>query len=88
MEQLERSLEADREMLRARPLIALPDGTVVCGNQRLRAAIALGWDSIPTLYMDLDEQRTREWMLRDNNSFGDRGLRDSDVFIVEGRQVR
>lgn len=49
MDQLKWSLEADREMLRARPLIALPEGTVLCGNQRLKAAIALGWEYIPTL---------------------------------------
>src|SRR5258707_1099628 len=71
LEQLKRSLEADREMLRARPLIALLDGTVICGNQRLRAARALGWDTIPAIFVDLDERRAREWMLRDNNSYGD-----------------
>jgi DNA modification methylase len=71
LEQLKRSLEADREMLAVRPLIALPDGTVVCGNQRLRAAQALGWESIPAVFVDLDERRAKEWMLRDNNAFGE-----------------
>ena len=42
LKQLKSSLEADREMLSVRPLIALLDGTVICGNQRLRAAQALG----------------------------------------------
>ena len=64
-------MEADREMLQVRPLIALPDGTVVCGNQRLRAATELGWETIPAVHVDLDEQRAREWMLRDNNEFGE-----------------
>ena len=71
LEQLKRSLEADREMLAVRPLIALPDGTVVCGNQRLRAAQALGWETIPAVFVDLDERRAKEWMLRDNNEFGE-----------------
>jgi ParB-like chromosome segregation protein Spo0J len=44
---------------------------VICGNQRLRAAKALGWDSIPCIFVDLDERRAREWMLRDNNSYGE-----------------
>lgn len=70
-EQLKRSLQRDPDMLRARPLIALPDGTVVCGNMRLRAAEALGWKTVPTIYADLDETRAREWMLRDNNAYGD-----------------
>lgn len=71
LDQLKRSLEADREMLAVRPLIALPDGTVVCGNQRLRAARALGWETIPAVLVELDERRAKEWMLRDNNAFGD-----------------
>ena len=49
LEALKRSLVAEREMLRARPLIALPDGRVICGNMRLRAARELGWGTIPTL---------------------------------------
>src|SRR4051812_37527996 len=57
-------------MLTARPLLALPDGTVVCGNQRLLAAVELGWDSIPVITIDIDPQRARLWALRDNNSYG------------------
>lgn len=70
-DQLKRSLSADPDMLRARPLIALPDGTVVCGNMRLRAAQALGWETVPTVYADLDERRAREWMIRDNREWGE-----------------
>jgi DNA modification methylase len=57
-------------MLRARPLIALPDGTVICGNQRLLAAQALGWETIPVLTVDLEPERARLWALRDNNQYG------------------
>jgi ParB-like chromosome segregation protein Spo0J len=69
--QLTRSLKSDAEMLRARPLIALPDGTVIAGNQRLLAARKLGWKTIPVVYVDLDPERARLWMLRDNQAFGD-----------------
>lgn len=58
-------------MLRARPLIALPDGTVIAGNQRLRAAQQLGWSTVPTIHVDLDPARARLWALRDNNQFGE-----------------
>ena len=58
-------------MLWARPLIALPDGTVFCGNQRLRAAQSLGWEMIPVLFADLDPQRAKLWALRDNNMWGE-----------------
>lgn len=71
LEQLKRNLAADRDMLTVRPLIALPDGTVIAGNQRLRAALALGWDTIPTVHVDLDEQRATLWALRDNRGFGE-----------------
>ncbi len=64
-------LDADPAMLDARPLIALPDGTVIAGNQRLAAALELGWTSIPVVYADLDEQTAAQWMLRDNNPMGE-----------------
>ncbi len=71
LEQLKRALEAEPHMLRARPLIALPDGTVVAGNQRLRAARELGWESLPVVVVDLDEARAAEWALRDNQGYGE-----------------
>ncbi len=58
-------------MLWARPLIALLDGTVVCGNQRLRAAIELGWETIPTIFVNLEPERARLWALRDNAAYGE-----------------
>ncbi len=66
-----RMLSEDSEMLWARPVIALLDGTVICGNQRLIAARALGWKSIPVLFVDLDWERAKTWALRDNNQSGD-----------------
>jgi hypothetical protein len=57
LEQLKQALAADREMLHARPLLALPDGTVIAGNQRLRAARELGWATIPVVTVELDPER-------------------------------
>lgn len=71
LEDLQRALEADPEMLWARPLIATLDGTVVCGNQRLRAAQGLGWEAIPAVFVDLDPERAKLWALRDNNAWGE-----------------
>ena len=71
LEQLMAALDADRQMLQARPLIALPDGTVIAGNQRLAAARELGWETIPTVFVDLDERRAQLWALRDNNQYGE-----------------
>jgi DNA modification methylase len=79
MEQLKRTLEADPDMLWARPLIALPDGTVVAGNHRLMAARELGWSDIPVAYADLDEATAIEWALRDNQPYAD----DDDVRVAQ-----
>jgi DNA modification methylase len=71
LDDLQRALAADPEMLWARPLVALLDGVVVCGNQRLLAARALGWKTIPTIFKDLDPERARLWALRDNSNYGE-----------------
>jgi DNA modification methylase len=71
LDDLKRALEADPGMLSARPLIGLPDGTIICGNQRLLAAQELGWETIPVLTVDLDSERARLWALRDNAQYGD-----------------
>jgi DNA modification methylase len=68
---LKKALAEDREMLAARPLLALPDGTVIAGNQRLRAARELGWRTIPVLTVELDRERARLWALRDNASYAE-----------------
>jgi DNA modification methylase len=83
LEQLKRALVADAEMLQARPLIALPDGTVVAGNQRLRAAVELGWETIPVVTVDLDEQRATEWMLRDNRGYGEDDMELAGLLLSE-----
>ena len=59
LEQLKRALADDPEMLQARPLLALPDGTVIAGNQRLRAARELGWQTIPVITVKLERERAR-----------------------------
>lgn len=71
LEALVASLVNDPSMMRARPVIALPDGRVIAGNMRLRAAIELGWPTVPTVYADLDETTATTWALRDNNPYGE-----------------
>lgn len=71
LEQLKQALIAQRAMLWARPLLCLPDGTVIAGNMRLRAARALGWDTIPVIFVDLSRDDARMWALRDNNAYGE-----------------
>lgn len=70
LQRLKRSVEADPEMLDARPLLTLPDGTVIGGNQRLKAVRELGWEYVAVFVKDLPPGRAREWALRDNNTYG------------------
>jgi site-specific DNA-methyltransferase (adenine-specific) len=66
------AMTAEREMLRLKPLWALPDGTVFAGNQRLAAARALGWESIPVVVVHgATPAQVKTWALLDNNQFGD-----------------
>jgi site-specific DNA-methyltransferase (adenine-specific) len=72
LERLMSTMETEREMLQARPLLALPDGTVFGGNQRLLAAIKLGWETIPVITVEgLSETQLSVWGLLDNQEFGE-----------------
>ncbi len=79
MAQLKRVLVAERELLDVRPVIALLDGTVIAGNQRLAGARELGWEEIPAVFVDLDEVRANTWMFLDNRGFGE----DDDDLAAE-----
>lgn len=88
---LKRHLEAEPEMLRARPLIALPNGRCVAGNMRQRAAAALVDEGstrfleaypkgrVPTFVVDLDEARATQWAIRDNAGYGE----DDEQLLAE-----
>ena len=68
---LKYALANDPEMLQARPLIAMPNGEVICGNMRLRAMKEMGWEESWAFVADLSPERKREWMVRDNEEYGD-----------------
>lgn len=70
-QQLCRSLAADPDFMEQRPILATADGTVYAGNMRLRAAIHLGWPTVPAILEDIPEQLAKERALRDNNGFGE-----------------
>lgn len=71
LERLVRSIEAEPGMLRARPVVALPDGRIVAGNKRWLAVKEIGWPTIPGVYVEMDDERAKLWMLRDNNEYGE-----------------
>lgn len=70
-ERLKYTLTRMPGLLEDRPLIATPDGTVIAGNMRLRAARALGWDRVPVSVRDPTPDERREIITLDNQPFGE-----------------
>lgn len=92
------ALERSPRMMLARPTIALPSGDVLGGNMRLRAAKAMHgdderyprfnaalreWGGLPAFIEDLEPAEQREWMLRDNNGYGEYVDQDLAGLITE-----
>jgi hypothetical protein len=48
------------------PIIALPDGTIVAGEGRWRAATAARLDKVPVVMLDMTEQEALSYMVVDN----------------------
>ena len=67
-----KTLAAERDLTEARPVIARrSDKVVIAGNMRLRGARELGWSTIPTVFVDLDDLRATTWTFLDNRQFGE-----------------
>ena len=64
---LARSLDADRQLLWMRPLVAEPDGTVYLGGAKLLAAELLGWKDVPVVFAPASEILAKERAIKDNH---------------------
>ena len=67
---LVQSVKEFPEMLEARPLVVNPQFVVLGGNMRLRAAKEAGITEVPVYIADWDDKRSREFLIKDNVSFG------------------
>jgi DNA modification methylase len=75
-----KTMEAERELTEARPVIARrSDKVIIAGNQRLKAARELGWRTIATVFVDLDDLRAAYWTFLDNRGPGE----DDDDLVAE-----
>lgn len=68
---LVKAIQSDPDMFYGRPLVVLPDGVVIAGNMRLRAALELGWETVPAIIVERDINAAALWALRDNNEYGE-----------------
>jgi site-specific DNA-methyltransferase (adenine-specific) len=64
------SLKEDRDYFEARPILVNKDMVIFAGNQRYRAAVEIGMQSVPVIVMDNPELEAKR-MLRDNISAGE-----------------
>ncbi len=58
-------------------------GTVIGGHQRMRAAIELGYETVPVVYINLSEKRERALNLRLNRNTGEFDLELLKAFDIE-----
>jgi site-specific DNA-methyltransferase (adenine-specific) len=58
-----------------RPVLALPDGTIVAGHHVWRAAVAEGWSHLAIVRSDLSEREVEAYLVADNR-LADLGLYD------------
>lgn len=66
------SLREFPEMLEARPIVAQPDGDVLGGNMRLRAAKEAGLKTVPVFFSSSwSAEQERQFVVKDNVPYGD-----------------
>ncbi len=71
-DKLVRSIRDFPEMLRIRPIVVDADGTVLGGNQRLRAAVAAGMSEVPVYdASNLSVEERAQFVIRDNATAGE-----------------
>lgn len=70
-EKLVRSLKEFPEMMSARPVVVNKDMIVLGGNMRLKAAVAAGWSEMQIMVVDWDEDKQRQFIIKDNISGGE-----------------
>jgi len=68
---LVQSLKDFPEMANVRPIVANSDMVVLGGNMRLKAMIEAGWDKVPVEVVKWNEDKQREFIIKDNVGFGE-----------------
>lgn len=64
-----------------KPIVALPDGTVIAGNHQLLAARKLGWDRIAVVFVNDDDATATAFALADNRT-SDLGSYDRESLVA------
>ena len=59
------------EMAEVRPIVVNTDMVVLGGNMRLKAMREAGWKDVPIQVVDWDEDKQRQFIIKDNVGFGE-----------------
>jgi site-specific DNA-methyltransferase (adenine-specific) len=65
------SVKSFPEMANVRPIVVNKDMIVLGGNMRLKAMKEAGWKEAPIQIVDWDEQKQKEFIVKDNVGFGE-----------------
>ena len=68
---LVQSLRDFPEMANVRPIVVNQEMVVLGGNMRLKAMQEAGWKEVPVEVVDWSEEKQREFIIKDNASFGE-----------------
>jgi ParB-like chromosome segregation protein Spo0J len=68
---LVQSLKDLPEMAKVRPVVVNQDMVVLGGNMRLKAMKEAGWKDVPVEIVDWDEEKQRQFIIKDNVGFGE-----------------
>jgi hypothetical protein len=68
---LVQSLKDLPEMAEVRPIVVNTDMVVLGGNMRLKAMKEAGWKEVPVEIVDWDEQKQKQFIIKDNVGFGE-----------------
>lgn len=70
-QKLVKSIQDFPEMKEIRPIVVNQDMIILGGNMRFRAMQEAGVKDIPVIVVDWDEQKQKEFTIKDNLSFGE-----------------
>jgi hypothetical protein len=65
------SIKSFPEMANVRPIVVNTDMIVLGGNMRLKAMKEAGWNEAPIQIVEWDEQKQKEFVIKDNVGFGE-----------------
>lgn len=68
---LVQSLKDFPEMAEVREVVVNKDHMILGGNMRFKAMQEAGWTEIPVKVVDWSEEKQKEFVIKDNSSFGE-----------------